>query len=109
VCGRIAGLIAKSEGQPSTLLRDIHQFIVFIKKIVVTVGITFFVFGLAMRTAVVANFVSAIGMIFSNVPDGPLATVRVCLTTFRLWAWYRGGPTHRKVTSTFDNITKNVA
>jgi sodium/potassium-transporting ATPase subunit alpha len=80
VFGRIAGLTAGGEEQTTTLQREIHHFIVFIGTLAVLVGLGFFIFGLAKKKSIVANFVFAIGMIVANVPEGLLATVTVCLT-----------------------------
>jgi sodium/potassium-transporting ATPase subunit alpha len=80
VFGRIAGLTAGGEEQPTTLQREIHHFIFFIGALAITVGTGFFIFGLVKKADLVTNCVFAIGMIVANVPEGLLATVTVCLT-----------------------------
>lgn len=80
VFGRIAGLAAGSDGEQTTLQKEIHHFIVLISVLAIFLGVVFFIYGLVLQFDIVSNIVLTIGIIVSNVPEGLLATVTVSLT-----------------------------
>jgi len=80
VFGRIAGLAATDYNESSTLEVEIHKFLVIICGVAFTLGLLFFVIGLAKGTEIISNIVFTIAIIVANVPEGLLVTVTVTLT-----------------------------
>jgi len=79
VMGRIAGLASSADAEETTLNRDIRKFITIISAIAITLGITFFILGLAIGYELITGVIFAIGIIVANVPEGLLVTVTVAL------------------------------
>ena len=79
VMGRIAGLASSADAEETTLNRDIKQFIFIISTIAITLGITFFILGMAIGYELITGVIFAIGIIVANVPEGLLVTVTVAL------------------------------
>lgn len=79
VIGLIANLSQNAESAETPLSIEIERFIKIISAVAMTLGITFFVFGLLVGYHPITNLVFAIGIIVANVPEGLLATVTVSL------------------------------
>lgn len=79
VIGRIAALSQSAEAAETPLSIEITRFIKIISAVAITLGVTFFIFGLAIGYDIITNLVFAIGIIVANVPEGLLATVTVSL------------------------------
>ena len=77
--GRIANLTDNAETKQTPLSHEIERFIILISIVAVVLGVTFFVYGLAIGSDVIDQLVFAIGIIVANVPEGLLATVTVSL------------------------------
>ena len=77
--GRIANLTDSAETKQTPLSHEIERFIILISIVAVVLGVTFFVYGLAIGSDVIDQLVFAIGIIVANVPEGLLATVTVSL------------------------------
>jgi len=80
VMGRIAALAMSTASEQTPINKEIHHFIIIISGIAITLGLAFFLAGVAIKTPIVTNLVFMIGIIVANVPEGLLATVTVCLT-----------------------------
>jgi sodium/potassium-transporting ATPase subunit alpha len=76
--GRIATLTQSAESAETPLSIEIERFIKIISVVAFVLGISFFLFGLAIYD-IITNLVFAIGIIVANVPEGLLATVTVSL------------------------------
>lgn len=76
--GRIATLTQSAESAETPLSIEIERFIKIISVVAFSLGISFFLFGLAIYD-IITNLVFAIGIIVANVPEGLLATVTVSL------------------------------
>jgi sodium/potassium-transporting ATPase subunit alpha len=79
VIGQIANLAQSAESAQTPLSIEIDRFIKIISAVAITLGVTFFFFGLAYGYDPITNLVFAIGIIVANVPEGLLATVTVSL------------------------------
>jgi sodium/potassium-transporting ATPase subunit alpha len=79
VIGRIANLTQGTEMNETPIHIEINHFIKIISAVAITLGIIFFLFGLAVYP-IITNMVFVIGIIVANVPEGLLATVTVSLT-----------------------------
>lgn len=79
VIGRIANLTISAESAETPLSIEIERFIKIISIVAFSLGITFFIFGIAYGYDIITNLVFAIGIIVANVPEGLLATVTVSL------------------------------
>ena len=79
VIGRIANLSQAAEAKETPLSIEIERFIKIISLVAITLGVTFFIFGLIIGYNIITNLVFAIGIIVANVPEGLLATVTVSL------------------------------
>uniref|UniRef100_A0A7S0ZHS1 Cation-transporting P-type ATPase N-terminal domain-containing protein n=1 Tax=Timspurckia oligopyrenoides TaxID=708627 RepID=A0A7S0ZHS1_9RHOD len=80
VFGRIAGLAASSGGEVTTLQIEIHHFVIAISVYALSLGLIFFIVGIAKGTDWIPNIVFTLSIIVANVPEGLLATVTVSLT-----------------------------
>jgi magnesium-transporting ATPase (P-type) len=80
VIGQIKELVANAPKEPSPISIEIHNFIVLITSVAVTLGVTFFIAALVLKMPPVDAVVFLIAIIVANVPEGLLATVTVCLT-----------------------------
>jgi len=78
VIGRIANLTIAAEAAETPLSIEIERFIKIISIVAISLGVGFFLFGLASYD-VITNLVFMIGIIVANVPEGLLATVTVSL------------------------------
>lgn len=79
VMGRIAGLASSADAEETTLNRDIRKFIMIISGIAITLGLIFFILGMAIGYELITGVIFAIGIIVANVPEGLLVTVTVAL------------------------------
>jgi len=79
VIGAIANLADQAESAETPLSIEIHRFILIVSAVAITLGVTFFLFGVAYGYDIITNLVFAIGIIVANVPEGLLATVTVSL------------------------------
>jgi len=79
VIGAIANLAEQAESAETPLSIEIHRFILIVSAVAITLGVTFFLFGIAYGYDIITNLVFAIGIIVANVPEGLLATVTVSL------------------------------
>jgi magnesium-transporting ATPase (P-type) len=80
VIGQIKELVANAPKEPSPISIEIHNFIILITSVAVTLGVTFFIAALVLKMPPVDAVVFLIAIIVANVPEGLLATVTVCLT-----------------------------
>jgi len=79
VIGLIASLSQSAEKKETPLSMEIERFILIISAVAITLGVTFFLFGVAYGYDYITNLVFAIGIIVANVPEGLLCTVTVSL------------------------------
>ena len=79
VIGQIANLASSAESAETPLSIEIHRFILIISAVAMSLGVIFFIFGIAYDYDIITNLVFAIGIIVANVPEGLLATVTVSL------------------------------
>jgi len=79
VIGLIASLSQSAEKKETPLSMEIERFILLISAVAITLGVVFFLFGVAYGYDYITNLVFAIGIIVANVPEGLLATVTVSL------------------------------
>lgn len=79
VMGQIAGLATETSAEATPIAKEIKKFIQLISAVAITLGLVFFIIGLALKTNIIKNVVFAIGIIVANVPEGLLATVTVSL------------------------------
>lgn len=79
VIGKIAGLAGDTGTQETPIHKEISRFVIIISVVAITLGVTFFIIGIARGEDIITNFVFAIGIIVANVPEGLLATVTVSL------------------------------
>jgi len=79
VIGQIANLASSAESAETPLAIEIDRFIKIISAVAITLGVSFFIFGVFYETDLIMNLVFAIGIIVANVPEGLLATVTVSL------------------------------
>ncbi|CAD7697224.1 unnamed protein product [Ostreobium quekettii] len=79
VMGQIAGLATETSSEATPIAKEIKKFIQLISAVAISLGLVFFIIGLALGTNVIKNVVFAIGIIVANVPEGLLATVTVSL------------------------------
>jgi len=78
--GKIAQLTEGTDTEDTPIAKEIHHFIKIVSAVAISLGILFFIIGLAIGTDIITNLVFMIGIIVANVPEGLLATVTVCLT-----------------------------
>mmetsp|Transcript_27962 Transcript_27962/g.42274 ORF Transcript_27962/g.42274 Transcript_27962/m.42274 type:complete len:1185 (+) Transcript_27962:2-3556(+) len=79
VIGQIANLASSAESAETPLSIEIERFIKIISAVAISLGVTFFIFGVIYEYDIITNLVFAIGIIVANVPEGLLATVTVSL------------------------------
>jgi sodium/potassium-transporting ATPase subunit alpha len=79
VIGLIASLSQSAEKKETPLSMEIERFILLISAVAITLGVVFFLFGVAYGYDYITNLVFAIGIIVANVPEGLLCTVTVSL------------------------------
>jgi len=79
VIGQIANLASSASASETPLSMEIHRFIVTISTYAVSLGVTFFIFGLIYEYDLITNMIFMIGIIVANVPEGLIATVTVSL------------------------------
>jgi len=79
VIGAIANLAEQAESAETPLSIEIHRFILIISGVAISLGVTFFIFGVGYGYGFITNIVFCIGIIVANVPEGLLATVTVSL------------------------------
>ena len=84
--GQIANLASAAEAAETPLSIEIERFVRIVTAVAMTLGIVFFIFGLAYGYDVITDLVFAIGIIVANVPEGLLATgtVSLALTAQRM-------------------------
>ncbi|EFC48712.1 predicted protein [Naegleria gruberi] len=80
VIGQIALLAGASTEKKTPLRREIDSFVRKIAVLAFTMAIIFFCLGFAIGNSWFTNFLFAIGIIISNIPQGLIPTVTVCLT-----------------------------
>merc|ERR1719427_672293 len=80
VMGRIAGLASGLDTGDTPIAKEIHHFINIITGVAVFLGVTFFIVAFLLGYHWLDAVIFLIGIIVANVPEGPLATVTVCLT-----------------------------
>merc|ERR1711962_450706 len=80
VMGRIAGLATALETGTTPIAKEIAHFIHIITAVAVFLGVTFFIIAFILGYHWLDAVIFLIGIIVANVPEGPLATVTVCLT-----------------------------
>uniref|UniRef100_A0A0N5B8S3 Sodium/potassium-transporting ATPase subunit alpha n=1 Tax=Strongyloides papillosus TaxID=174720 RepID=A0A0N5B8S3_STREA len=80
VMGRIAHLASGIDTGKTPIAREIEHFIHIITSVAVFLGVTFFVIAILLGYHWLTAVVFLIGIIISNIPEGLLATVTVCLT-----------------------------
>uniref|UniRef100_A0A0K0EU29 Sodium/potassium-transporting ATPase subunit alpha n=1 Tax=Strongyloides venezuelensis TaxID=75913 RepID=A0A0K0EU29_STRVS len=80
VMGRIAHLASGIDTVKTPIAREIEHFIHIITSVAVFLGVTFFVIAILLDYHWLTAVVFLIGIIISNIPEGLLATVTVCLT-----------------------------
>uniref|UniRef100_A0A0N5A3I6 Sodium/potassium-transporting ATPase subunit alpha n=1 Tax=Parastrongyloides trichosuri TaxID=131310 RepID=A0A0N5A3I6_PARTI len=80
VMGRIAHLASGLDTGMTPIAREIEHFIHLITGVAVFLGITFLIIALVLGYHWLTAVVFLIGIIVSNVPEGLIATVTVCLT-----------------------------
>merc|ERR1711944_53019 len=80
VMGRIAGLASGLEGGQTPIAKEIEHFIHIITAVAVFLGVTFFIIAFILGYNWLDAVIFLIGIIVANVPEGLLATVKVCLT-----------------------------
>jgi sodium/potassium-transporting ATPase subunit alpha len=79
VIGAIASLAEQAESTETPLAIEIHRFIKLISSVAISLGVVFFIFGVAYGYDIITNVIFAIGIILANVPEGLLATVTLSL------------------------------
>lgn len=82
VMGRIANLASGLEMGDTPIAREIAHFIHLITGVAVLLGIIFFITAFILGYHWLDAVIFLIGIIVANVPEGLLATVTVCITTF---------------------------
>ncbi|XP_065649800.1 sodium/potassium-transporting ATPase subunit alpha-like isoform X2 [Hydra vulgaris] len=80
VMGRIANLASGLESGKTPIAIEIEHFIHIITGVAVFFGVLFFIISMSMGYNWLQSFIYLVGIIVSNVPEGLLATVTVCLT-----------------------------
>ncbi|XP_065649793.1 sodium/potassium-transporting ATPase subunit alpha-like isoform X5 [Hydra vulgaris] len=80
VMGRIANLASGLESGKTPIAIEIEHFIKIITFVAVFFGVLFFIISMAMGCNWLLSIIYLIGIIVSNVPEGLLCTVTVCLT-----------------------------
>merc|ERR1712223_1282946 len=80
VMGRIAGLASGLASDETPIAKEIAHFIHIITGVAVFLGVTFFIIAFILGYNWLDAVIFLIGIIVANVPEGPLATVTVCLT-----------------------------
>jgi len=80
VIGQIANLVSHAGTQETPLRKELDRFIFIVAGISISVGVVFFIAGLALGYPIITNVIFAIGIIVANVPEGLLATVTAALT-----------------------------
>lgn len=77
--GRIAGLTATVQSQPTPLQKEIARTSKFIAAVATFIGLMFFIVGHLIGKSFWENFIFAIGVIVALVPEGMLPTVTLSL------------------------------
>merc|ERR1711899_613169 len=80
VMGRIAGLASGLESGETPIAKEIAHFIHIITGVAVFLGVSFFIIAFILGYNWLDAVIFLICIIVSNVPEGLLATVTVCLT-----------------------------
>merc|ERR1712235_69718 len=80
VMGRIAGLASGLDTGDTPIAKEIAHFIHIITGVAVFLGVSFFIIAFILGYNWLDAVIFFIGIIVSNVPEGLLATVTVCLT-----------------------------
>ena len=80
VMGRIASLAMSTAEVKTPIKIEIERFVKIVSAIAIILGVSFFIIGVIIKTALITNLVFMIGIIVANVPEGLLATVTVSLT-----------------------------
>merc|ERR1711962_1123359 len=80
VMGRIAGLASGLGSGQTPIAKEIEHFIHIITAVAVFLGVTFFIIAFILGYHWLDAVIFLIGIIVANVPEGPLATMTVCLT-----------------------------
>ncbi len=80
IIGQIANLASNARSDESPLQRELNLFTTYITIIAAFLGTFFFVAGFIIGYPAITNFIFAIGIVVSNVPEGMLATVTAALS-----------------------------
>nr|CAH7743770.1 unnamed protein product [Callosobruchus chinensis] len=80
VMGRIAGLTARLQPNPTPIAKELHYFMKIISVWAIFLGLVFGAAALGMNYTWIEACLFLIGIIVANVPEGLLATVTVCLS-----------------------------
>lgn len=79
-CGTLCVCALQTEKRETPIHQELDRFIIIISTVAVTLGVSFFIVGIANGTPWISNLVFMIGIIVANVPEGLLATVTVSLS-----------------------------
>jgi sodium/potassium-transporting ATPase subunit alpha len=77
VIGQIANLASTASSTSSTLKKEIHLFIKFISVIALSEALLFFCLGFIRGSGALYNFIIAVGVLVSNVPEGVVVAVTI--------------------------------
>lgn len=79
VIGQIANLAQSSDSGKAPIAIEIDYFIKFISAIAISAGVIFFILDFIYGYPIQANIAYMVGIIVSNVPEGLLIAVTICM------------------------------
>lgn len=82
--GRVADLTTEVRRAPSPLERETNHMVRVLAGIAIALGVSFFIYGVAVGRDVMTNLVFMMGIIVANVPEGLLPTFTLSLAVASL-------------------------
>lgn len=82
VMGRIAGLTARIQSNPTPIAKELHFFMKVISCWAIFLGIFFGIISLGMDYSFIESALFLIGIIVANVPEGKLLVLNILIYYF---------------------------